>query len=69
VFAGWMLSLLSGNDSIFYPNQWLTFSQKWKRGLEHAIKDYVFCVLANSRSVKTFEEKKRKEKKEIVSRT
>ena len=33
VFAGWMLSLLSGNDSIVYPNQWLTFSQKWGRGL------------------------------------
>jgi len=24
-FAGWMLSLLSGNDSIVYPNRWLTF--------------------------------------------
>ena len=42
VFAGWMLSLLSGNDSIVYRNRWLTFSQKWGRGLEHAIQD---CAL------------------------
>jgi len=26
VFAGWMLNLLSGNDSIVYRNRWLTFS-------------------------------------------
>ena len=45
VFAGWMLSLLSGNDSIVYPNQWLTFSQKWVRGLEHAIQDCASCLL------------------------
>jgi len=33
VFAGWMLNLLSGNDSNVYRNRWLTFPQKWGRGL------------------------------------
>jgi hypothetical protein len=33
VFAGWMLNLLSGNDSSVSRNRWLTFSQKWGRGL------------------------------------
>lgn len=45
VFAGWMLSLLSGNDSIVYPNRWLTLSQKWGRGLEHAIQNCASCLL------------------------
>jgi hypothetical protein len=34
--TGWMLNCLGVNDSIFYLNQWLTFSQVWG-GLEHAI--------------------------------
>jgi hypothetical protein len=45
VFAGWMLGSLSGNDSIVYPNRWLTFFQKWKRGLEHAIQKSASCFL------------------------
>lgn len=44
VFAGWMLSLLSGNDSIVYPNHWLTFFQEWGRGLEHAIQHHASCL-------------------------
>jgi hypothetical protein len=34
--TGWMPNCLGDNDSIFYLNQWLTFSQEWGRGLEHA---------------------------------
>ncbi len=34
--TGWMPNCLGGNDSIFYLNRWLTFSQEWGRGLEHA---------------------------------
>jgi hypothetical protein len=37
VFMGWMFNHLGSNDSIFYRNRWLTFSQEWGRGLEHAI--------------------------------
>jgi hypothetical protein len=37
VFAGWMQHFRCGNDSIVYQNRWLTFFQKWGRGLEHAI--------------------------------
>jgi hypothetical protein len=43
-FAGWKLSLLSGNDSTLYPNQWLTSFQKWKGGLEHAIQNSASCL-------------------------
>jgi hypothetical protein len=43
-FAGWELSLLSGNDSIVYPNRWLTSSQKWVGGLEHAIQNSASCL-------------------------
>jgi hypothetical protein len=39
-----VLSTLSGNDSIFYQNQWLTLFQKWGRGLEHAIQGCASCV-------------------------
>lgn len=43
-FAGWKLSLLSGNDSILYRNRWLTSSQKWGGGLEHAIYNSASCL-------------------------
>jgi hypothetical protein len=32
-----MHKYLGGNDNSFYLNQWLTFSQVWGIGLEHAI--------------------------------
>ena len=34
--TGWMSDRLGGNDSIFYPNRWLTFSQLWGIGPKHA---------------------------------
>jgi hypothetical protein len=61
VFAGWMLSLLSGNDSIVLPKSVANFSQKWERGLEHAMKDYVFCL------TRKFQERTISSKKQIVS--
>jgi hypothetical protein len=36
VLMGWMLNCLGSNDSIFYLNRWLIFSQEWGRTLEHA---------------------------------
>ncbi len=37
---GWMPNCLGSNDSIFYLNRWLTFSQEWGGGLEHATKNF-----------------------------